>query len=225
VPCRIRAEQSNGESAEKFVEKAPADCDGGAGDGGGGDDPISVSGNFTILAANVLGMHCADQDYRIFSILPPYNVLNAQVLKKGQKPEPMSPADGITVTYKAVESNIIDPNNPDLPPIDDSKNSTSENNFPTVYKSNFWEPSETSPGDNGVTTYESLYPSGLLGSPDFPSEIDLGLPAPDLALLYFGADRIPDTGDEPGMLAAHQTAMPGITDPAKGYPGWLRRLS
>ncbi len=35
VPCRIRAEQSNGESAEKNVKYAPADCD----DGGGTPPP------------------------------------------------------------------------------------------------------------------------------------------------------------------------------------------
>ncbi|MCU7955466.1 MAG: carboxypeptidase regulatory-like domain-containing protein, partial [gamma proteobacterium symbiont of Bathyaustriella thionipta] len=61
---------------------------------------LSFAANFTILAANDLGMHCADQDFRIFSILPPYNVLNAQVLMKGSKPQIMSPDDGIHVTYK-----------------------------------------------------------------------------------------------------------------------------
>ena len=60
----------------------------------------SIAANYTILAANDLGMHCADQDFRIFSILPPYNVLNAQVLMKGSglqiPPQMMSPANGVT---------------------------------------------------------------------------------------------------------------------------------
>ncbi|MBT4078554.1 MAG: hypothetical protein HOE78_18410, partial [Gammaproteobacteria bacterium] len=67
------------------MEDAPSDCDGGTGGGGGGGTPPTAS-NFTILAANDLGMHCADQDFRVFSILPPYNVMNAQVLRKGAEP-------------------------------------------------------------------------------------------------------------------------------------------
>ena len=77
--------------------------------------PPTVSGDFTVLAANDLGMHCADQDYRIFSILPPYNVLHAQVLRKGSEPEHMSPANGVQLTYRAVTGNIIDPNNRSAP--------------------------------------------------------------------------------------------------------------
>jgi hypothetical protein len=36
--------------------------------------------NFTLLAINDLGMHCGDQDTRVSSILPPFNVLHAQVV-------------------------------------------------------------------------------------------------------------------------------------------------
>lgn len=61
---------------------------------------LSYAAGYTVLAANDLGMYCADQDFRIFSILPPYNVLNAQVLLKGRKPELMRPENGIQVTYQ-----------------------------------------------------------------------------------------------------------------------------
>lgn len=37
-------------------------------------------GNYRVLAANDLGMHCMDREFSIFSILPPFNVVNAQVL-------------------------------------------------------------------------------------------------------------------------------------------------
>ena len=30
--------------------------------------------DFAVLSANDLGMHCADLDYKIFSILPPFNL-------------------------------------------------------------------------------------------------------------------------------------------------------
>lgn len=43
-----------------------------------GNDNDGTSGSgYTVLAANDLGMHCADLDYQIFSILPPFNVVHA----------------------------------------------------------------------------------------------------------------------------------------------------
>ena len=46
-----------------------------------------------VLGANDLGMHCADQDDRIFSVLPPFNVLHAQVIQRGGTPQILSDAD------------------------------------------------------------------------------------------------------------------------------------
>src|SRR5512137_1825184 len=48
--------------------------------------PPSTGGSsapWRVLASNDLGMHCADLDYQIFSILPPFNVVHAQVLLPG----------------------------------------------------------------------------------------------------------------------------------------------
>ena len=53
-----------------------------------------------ILGWNNLGMHCMDSDYRVFSILPPYNTLDAQVI--GPDGKKKGPADGISVFYEAV---------------------------------------------------------------------------------------------------------------------------
>lgn len=36
--------------------------------------------NWTVIGWNNLGMHCMDSDYSVFSILPPYNTINAQVV-------------------------------------------------------------------------------------------------------------------------------------------------
>lgn len=36
--------------------------------------------NWTVVGWNNLGMHCMDSDYSVFSILPPYNTINAQVI-------------------------------------------------------------------------------------------------------------------------------------------------
>jgi hypothetical protein len=46
----------------------------------------STSGliNFKVFANNNLGMHCVDKDFSVFSILPPFNVVNAQVVAQNQ---------------------------------------------------------------------------------------------------------------------------------------------
>ena len=36
--------------------------------------------NWTVIGWNNLGMHCMDSEYSVFSILPPYNTINAQVI-------------------------------------------------------------------------------------------------------------------------------------------------
>ncbi len=43
--------------------------------------PIAASAaNWTVIGWNDLGMHCMDSDYSVFSILPPYNTIHAQVI-------------------------------------------------------------------------------------------------------------------------------------------------
>lgn len=71
-----------------------------------------------VLAWNDLGMHCIDPDFSLFSILPPYNNVNAQVIIDGQL---LALGGGYSVTYEAV----ADPSG--------SINTTS------IGKTNFWE--------------------------------------------------------------------------------------
>lgn len=206
VPCRVRAEQSDGQVVEANVKEAPDDCEGAVTPP---PPPPPLAGDYTVLAANDLGMHCADLDYRIFSILPPYNVINAQVLRKGREPELMSPVDGVELSYRAAISNIIDANDPTAAPLaTDSLNSTSENDLAAgVFKGNFWDP-ENNPGDPllGFLAYDNLYPPGLLAS--FPlrdalANFLLGLPAPDIEEFWLGS----------GALTAEQSTMPGKNAP------------
>lgn len=62
------------------------------------------SGKYRLLAWNDLGMHCMDgNDYSIFSILPPYNTLNAQLVERrngGAK----KITSGVTITYESAPS-------------------------------------------------------------------------------------------------------------------------
>ncbi len=52
-----------------------------------------------ILGWNNLGMHCMDSDYSVFSILPPYNTIEAQLIVAGRL---VTNGAGYTVTYQAV---------------------------------------------------------------------------------------------------------------------------
>lgn len=55
---------------------------------------------YKVLAWSELGMHCMDgKDYSVFSVLPPYNVVHAQLIKMGEPPLPIS--TGVTITYEA----------------------------------------------------------------------------------------------------------------------------
>ena len=53
----------------------------------------------TILGWNNLGMHCMDSDYSVFTILPPYNTIEAQLIVGGKL---VTNGAGYTVTYQAV---------------------------------------------------------------------------------------------------------------------------
>ncbi|HND51580.1 MAG TPA: hypothetical protein PLV92_04255 [Pirellulaceae bacterium] len=93
--------------------------------------------NYQIFAWNDLGMHCYDSDFSVFSLLPPFNTVHAQVVKKGVKPSLASPTD-VNVTFSA----IADPTG--------SFNSTS------FGKTNFWSYSAAlygaqPPVDEGLT--------------------------------------------------------------------------
>ncbi|MEZ5672207.1 MAG: hypothetical protein R3E08_07370 [Thiotrichaceae bacterium] len=66
-----------------------ADGDGETDDTSNTDTTITnpntiVTDSAKVLAFNDLGMHCMDKEYSIFSILPPFNVVNAQVVRPGQ---------------------------------------------------------------------------------------------------------------------------------------------
>lgn len=89
------------------------------------DNPPLINTNYKVLPFNDIGMHCMDPDYSILSILPPYNTINAQVVKiKDDEPELLD-ASEVEVRYSAVADRS------------GSINSTSLNN-----KTNFWQHAE-----------------------------------------------------------------------------------
>jgi hypothetical protein len=75
---------------------------GGSGGGGGGTPPPKTV-SYVVLAANDLGMHCMDREFSIFSILPPFNVINAQVIGHLTDGSPVLLGGGdVDVRYNAV---------------------------------------------------------------------------------------------------------------------------
>ena len=81
----------------------------------------SSSNGYTLMAWNDLGMHCMDgNDYSVFSILPPYNNLHAQLKdKRGGLV-----TSGVTISYQATTGT-------------DGKTNTSSST-----KTNFWQYSQ-----------------------------------------------------------------------------------
>lgn len=60
--------------------------------------PLAI--DWTVVAWNDLGMHCMDSDYAVFSILPPFNTVNAHVVN--QNGDLVTSDAGVTLTYKGV---------------------------------------------------------------------------------------------------------------------------
>ena len=203
-PCTLQA-VSNGEVATKAVANASAYCGSSTDNGGGGTDNgggsgggTTPAGNYVALANNDLGMHCADLDYRVFSILPPYNVVHSQVIKKGSEPQIMDHTQ-VDLYYKA------SPNPADsLLPGAITTTSTNYGGF----KTNFWEPD--SANAQGRIDYDPLYPPGVLDSFNLPR--DTGLPAPEVERLYLGD----------GVLAANQQKMPGVNNLQQPFLGYIK---
>ncbi len=53
---------------------------------------------YTIVAYNDLGMHCMQNDFSQMMILPPFNTVRAQVIRRSGSPEPIW--EGITLRYE-----------------------------------------------------------------------------------------------------------------------------
>ena len=80
---------------------------------------LAGGGQWTLVGWNNLGMHCMDDDYSVFSILPPFNTINAQLIDGNGRL--VQDGAGLSLSFEA----LADP--------DGSINTTS------VGKTNFWD--------------------------------------------------------------------------------------
>jgi hypothetical protein len=65
------------------------------------EDQKSKDGEYIVIGWNDLGMHCANKDFQNICVLPPYNNVTAQVIKKGSAttlPEVIT--TGVSVSYE-----------------------------------------------------------------------------------------------------------------------------
>ena len=167
------------------------------------EQPFINNGDYALLAANDLGMHCADLDYRVMSILPPFNVVHAQVVQRGRNgnaPQIMDDSN-IEVVYSAI-SNPNDPALANLPDMDG-------------FKTTFWADPDGDGRSVGYDTYAPLY-FGLLQPGDIAQQ-DVGLPVPESILLRDCLQGYLDGVEGPEGPRANcglaQQAMPGIENP------------
>lgn len=114
----------------------------------------TVTTPYLVLAANDLGMHCGQSDYSEMLILPPFNTLRAQVIRRSGG-EPNLVTSGVTVKYAIL------------------------NNTHSADKTNFWDFSFPALGapmpDVGITgtTLQGTMAAPPSGTPDFAA---VGIP-------------------------------------------------
>jgi hypothetical protein len=62
----------------------------------------ATSSDYVVFAWNTLGMHCLNPTYDELVILPPYNTVQAQVVKRGNPPQIIT--TGLTVEYSLINN-------------------------------------------------------------------------------------------------------------------------
>jgi hypothetical protein len=173
------------------------------------EEPILGNQTHKVLAVNDLGMHCGDLDTRVASILPPFQVLLAQVLQMGDEPQLLARGEA-EVKYSAAS-------NPNDPILDKPDAFTGIAPDGSVYKTNFWDAL-------GLGAYDPFYPPQVTPLAAHVG-VDDALPVPNVETLYIGPDGVPGTADdatgkdpgrplvERGHVEAVQHAMPGLAAP------------
>ncbi len=191
-------EESNKEKNKKEESEHDAKQGDDHGNGSPGTPPPapSLGGNYRVFAVNDLGMHCMDDDFAVFSILPPFNNLHAQVLKvggAGQKPQLLA-ISTTEVRYSGVA---------------DAKASI---NTTSAGKTNFWDYAQSLfgvslPQDTGLTG--NKMPSAQAGPQAFRDY--------DTALRRFTATGLPITPlDDKGQVNSYPLFRVEARDRANG---------
>jgi hypothetical protein len=146
--------------------------------------PRLILNDFQLVTANDLGMHCGDLDHRVVSILPPFNVVHAQVILKGATPRILNDTEA-RVFYSAASN----PKDPALQLAPEAP----------IFKTNFWNTNSRTGNRLAFDAYNPFYPPKVLSNGLL--KFDTGLPVPDVERLYLGD----------GRLVLDQQAMPSVS--------------
>jgi len=168
----------------------------GSGSGNTPPPPVASAPGTQLFAWNDLGMHCADSDFSVFTLLPPFNDLNAQLVVNGKLV-----SSGYTLTYGAT----ADPSG--------SINSTSLN------KTNFWDFTQPLFGASltpnyGLTSFPmaSNTPEPLSWSSEFNWFEATGIPATAIDdngnTNYFPMVRVTALDSTGTAIASSDTVLP-----------------
>ena len=175
---------------------------GGSGSGGstGGGGPVVAVNGTHLFAWNDLGMHCADSDFSVFTLLPPFNDLNAQLVVNGKLVNAANNSNYV-LTYESTP----DP--------------TGSINTYSQGKTNFWDydlplfGADLTP-DTGLTGYPtpSLDPAPLAWSPDFSWYEAPGIPITpiddDMNTNYYPMVRVTALDSSGQAIASTDTVLP-----------------
>jgi hypothetical protein len=77
---------------------------GNHGGSSGGSTGGTTLGDYVVVATNDLGMHCVCMTFDKFVLLPPYNTLRAQVIRRANEPSVVADPNSIRVEYNIVEN-------------------------------------------------------------------------------------------------------------------------
>ena len=150
-----------------------------------GDAATGAAGagtGWTLVAWNDLGMHCMDSNYEVFSVLPPFNTVNAQLVDP-QGDLVTNPA-GITVTYEA------------------TGDATGSMNKSSVGKADFWDHSQELYGA-ALAADEGLAGNDMPGAANVPQPMHWSG-----ANQWFSAEGIPITPtDDAGASNSYPTML------------------
>src|SRR5574340_1262562 len=70
-----------------------------------GTTASSTASGYTLIVWNELGMHCISPSFKNMSILPPYNNLMVQEIKKGNPPSLIT--SGVTIEYSIINNKTV----------------------------------------------------------------------------------------------------------------------
>ncbi len=73
--------------------------------GFGPESDPEIPGAYVIFAQNDLGMHCMQEDYRSFMILPPFNTVQMVAIRRGEEPDLIRSANGGYAANFAIPGN------------------------------------------------------------------------------------------------------------------------